>query len=60
MVQLAFAAEQALDNLPQALGLGQLTKQHRHKLIPTTEPFGALLRAKRLGGSGKLMAIDQG
>ncbi|HUI06582.1 MAG TPA: hypothetical protein VL486_06215 [Verrucomicrobiae bacterium] len=59
MLQLSLAAMQTLDNLAQALGLGQLAEQHRHELVPTTEPLGTLLSVKAFGSRSKLMTVDQ-
>jgi hypothetical protein len=38
--QFSLTADQAADDLAQALGLPYLTKQHGHNLIPGTEAFG--------------------
>ena len=43
MLELAFAALEAIRNLAQRAGLRQLAEEHRHKLLPTGEAFGPML-----------------
>lgn len=40
--QLAFAAPQPAFNLPQRMGVAQLTEQHAHRLTPARQPLTAI------------------
>jgi hypothetical protein len=60
MHQLAQAATQAIADLAQRVGVGELTEQHRDELSPATEalgiPFGAVFPDQRAElGSGKVL-----
>ena len=44
MAVLSTGDGQAVADLPQALGLSKLTKEHGHLLVPRREPFGVPLR----------------
>jgi hypothetical protein len=57
--QFAFAGGQALANLAQRLGRGQLAKHHGHKLAPTGKPSGVSLGMERLDGLLELRSRKQ-
>src|ERR1700674_5201343 len=44
MTQLAFGRRQTAADLPQALRMPQLAKQHRHELLPASEAARVPLR----------------
>jgi len=58
MAQLAQGAGQAAADLPQTLGLGELTKQHSHKMIPRRIPLGVTLRSMTVDEFMKPLTID--
>ncbi len=43
----------------QTVGTAQLTKQHRHQLVPALEAFGRLLGLQFEDRLGKMLAINQ-
>lgn len=44
MLEFAFTGLEAVCNLAQRSRLGELAKEHRHKLIPTAEALGTMFR----------------
>jgi len=54
MHQFAQATAQAVANLAERIGMGELAEQHRDQLRPAREPFRATLGAVLLDECGKL------
>ena len=54
MPSLAETTGQAAADLPERLGLSELTKHHGHELLPATEPFGASIGPGGLHGFKEL------
>ena len=58
MHQLPHAAGEAVADLTQRVGMGQLTKQHGGELRPACEPFGVALAVMLVHQSGEFVARD--
>jgi hypothetical protein len=54
MNQFAQATAQAVADLAQRIGVGELTKEHRNELRPTGETLGGTLGGVFLGECGEL------
>jgi hypothetical protein len=60
MTKLPETTGQAIADLPERMGLSQLTEKHGHILSPTGKPLGGVFRAGKLDQPFKLQTRKKG